>query len=168
MHHYAEVQTQLGKLRVGYSPDGITMITLAGGSAAAFERAYAKLCGIRPQPGEVPERYRQAVQKAAAGKSFSPVPIDLSGLTEFQLKVLEELQKVPRGEVRTYSWLARKVGRPQAARAVGNTMARNPVPFIIPCHRVVPSSGGIGNYGLGKSLKRDLLVLEGVPVERLK
>jgi O-6-methylguanine DNA methyltransferase len=167
MHYYGELETGMGKLRIGYSPDGITMITLAGGTGAAFEKAYRKHCGIEPQPGKVPQRYRQAVLQAAAGRAFDPVPIDLSGLSKFQLKVLGELQKVPRGEVRTYSWLARKVGCPLAARAVGNIMARNPVPFLIPCHRVVPSSGGIGNFGFGKSRKRELLEREGVPVELL-
>ncbi|HTY64790.1 MAG TPA: MGMT family protein [Acidobacteriota bacterium] len=168
MHYYGDVETEIGKLRVGYGPDGITMINLAGGPAAAFEKAYARLCGVRPQPGKIPDRFRQAVQKAAAGKTFAPVPIDLSGVSKFQLKVLKELQKVPRGEVRTYSWLARKVGRPLAARAVGNTMARNPVPFLVPCHRVVPASGGVGNFGFGKSRKRELLEREGVPAERLE
>jgi O-6-methylguanine DNA methyltransferase len=143
------------------------MITLAEGTVAGFERAYQKLCGVQPQPGKVPERYKQAVIKAAAGRAFDPVPVDLSGLSRFQNRVLKELQKVPRGEVRTYSWLARKIGRPLAARAVGNTMARNPVPFVIPCHRVVPSSGGVGNFGFGTERKRELLQREGVPVERL-
>jgi methylated-DNA-[protein]-cysteine S-methyltransferase len=168
MHYYAEVETKMGKLRIGCSPDGITMVTLAQGSATAYESAYRKLVGVQPQPGKVPEIYKQAVIKAAAGKAFGPISIDLSGLSKFQLKVLKELQKVPRGEVRTYGWLARKVGRPLAARAVGNTMARNPVPFLIPCHRVVPSTGGIGNFGLGKARKRELLELEGVPVELLE
>ncbi len=167
MHYYEEVETVMGKLRVGYGPNGIAVITLAEGPAAAFENAYGKLIGVKPQPGKLPERYKRAVIKAAAGRAFEPVPVDLSGLSKFQLKVLKELQKVPRGEVRTYSWLAAKVGSPLAARAVGNTMARNPVPFLIPCHRVVPSSGGIGNFGLGKTRKRELLQREGVEVELL-
>ena len=167
MHYYAEVETEMGRLWVGYGPGGIAMITLASGAGTAFEKAYRKLLGVEPQPGKVPERYRRAVIKAAAGRAFDPVSLDLSGLSKFQLKVLKELQKVPRGEVRTYAWLARKIGHPQSARAVGNTMARNPVPFLIPCHRVVPSSGGIGNFGLGKSRKRELLQREGVAVERL-
>jgi len=167
MHYYAEVETEMDRLRITYSPHGITMITLAEGAGAAFEKAYGKIFGTQPQQGKIPARYKQAVIKAAAGRAFDPVPIDLSGLSPFQLKVLKELQKVPRGQVRTYAWLAGKVGRPLAARAVGNTMARNPVPFLIPCHRVVPASGGIGNFGLGKERKRTLLRREGVQVERL-
>jgi methylated-DNA-[protein]-cysteine S-methyltransferase len=69
--------------------------------------------------------------------------------------------------VQTYAWLARKAGRPRAARAVGNTMARNPIPILIPCHRVVPAAGGIGNYGLGAAVKRALLKREGVAVHLL-
>ena len=167
MHGYAAVETEMGRLWIGYSSSGITMITLAEGSGGAFERSYRKLFGVEPQPGKLPERYRQALLKAAAGRAFEPVPVDLSGLSKFQLRVLKELQKVPRGEVCTYSWLARKAGRPKAARAVGNTMARNPLPFLIPCHRVVPSTGGVGNYGLGRVRKRELLKREGAPVEML-
>ena len=167
MHYYGEVETEMGQLRIACSPHGITMITLAEGTAEAFENAYRKLLDFQPQQEKMPERYKQAVIKAAAGRAFDPVPIDLSGLSAFQVKVLKALQKVPRGQVHTYSWLAGKVGRPLAARAVGNTMARNPVPFIIPCHRVVPASGGIGNFGLGKERKRTLLRREGVQVEQL-
>lgn len=167
MHRYAAVETETGRLWIAYSSSGITRITLAEGSGGVFEKSYRKLFGVAPQPGKLPERYRRALLKAAAGRAFEPVPMDLSGLSKFQLRVLNELQKVPRGEVCTYAWLARKAGSPQAARAVGNTMARNPLPFLIPCHRVVPSSGGVGNYGLGKERKRELLKREGVAVEIL-
>jgi methylated-DNA-[protein]-cysteine S-methyltransferase len=107
------------------------------------------------------------VMEAAAGRAFNPVPLDLSSFSAFQQKVLKILQQVPRGEVRTYGWLARKAGRPKAARAVGNAMASNPIPFLIPCHRVVPAAGGVGNYGLGSRLKRELLQREGVDVDQL-
>ena len=160
MHQYSEVETKMGRLRVAFSPKGITTICLADGSRTAFENAYSRRLGVRPQQGEMPEPFKQAIIKAAAGSPYDPVPIDLSGLSEFQLKVLKALQRVPRGEVQTYAWLAQKAGSPKAARAVGNIMARNPVPVLIPCHRVVPASGGSGNYGLGKARKRELLQRE--------
>jgi methylated-DNA-[protein]-cysteine S-methyltransferase len=168
MHYYSEVKTMMGNLRIGCSPKGITAISLADESRAAFEQAYLKRLGVRPQQGGIPERFERAVVKAAAGRAYAPVPLDISGLSEFQAKVLKALQKVPRGSVKTYAWLARQAGRPEAARAVGNTMARNPVPILIPCHRVVPSSGGTGNYGLGKSRKRELLSREGVAIDQLQ
>lgn len=167
MHCYSEVKTELGSFRVACNSNGIAMISLAKGAPDAFENAYQKCFGIRPQAGKIPESFKRAVARAAAGRAYNPVPIDLSGISEFQLRVLNTLRRVPRGEVRTYGWLARKVGKPKAARAVGNTMARNPVPILIPCHRVVPASGGIGNYGLGQALKRELLAREGVVVAEL-
>lgn len=167
MHWYSEVETKSGKLRVGWSMKGITIICLAEGAPEAFENACQKRLGVRPQKGKIPKSFRHAVVEAAAGRVYNPVPIDLSDLSEFQRKVLRVLRQVRRGEVRTYAWLACKAGRPRAARAVGNTMARNPVPFLIPCHRVVPAAGGIGNYGLGTALKRELLAREGVDVDRL-
>ncbi len=167
MNFYSEVATEAGKLWVGCNSKGITMISPVKGARTAFEDAYQKRFGARPQYGNLPESYRNAVTNAAAGRSYEPVPTDLSGLPEFHQKVLKVLQQVPRGEVRTYAWLAREVGRARAARAVGNAMAHNPVPLLIPCHRVVPSSGGVGNYGLGPALKRELLAREGVAVNQL-
>jgi O-6-methylguanine DNA methyltransferase len=167
MHNYCKVETEIGKFWVGCSPDGIAMISLAEHGPAAFETAYRQFVGVKPERGDVPESYVHAVREAAAGRVFDAVPIDLCNLSKFQLKVLKILQQVPRGEVRTYGWLARKAGRPNAARAVGNTMARNPVPILVPCHRVVPTAGGIGNYGLGIAMKRELLLREGVPVDEL-
>jgi O-6-methylguanine DNA methyltransferase len=81
-------------------------------------------------------------------------------LTGFQLRVLEETLKIPLGEVRTYSWIARKIGMPGAVRAVGSALRKNPYPLLIPCHRVIKSSGGAGEYSRGRGAKRKLLELE--------
>jgi O-6-methylguanine DNA methyltransferase len=95
-------------------------------------------------------------------KAFS-YRADLSGCTDFQKKVLQAAARIPYGEVRTYSWLAQQAGSPKAARAAGQVMASNPVPIIIPCHRVIGSSGGLCGFAGGLKaldLKRWLLELE--------
>jgi len=95
-------------------------------------------------------------------------PLDISNFTPFQKSVYKKLMNVKFGEVRTYGWLARQIGRGRAARAVGNALAKNPIPVIIPCHRIIPASPAgrrsVGNFSAlgGPSLKRKLLALEGV------
>ena len=91
---------------------------------------------------------------------FSGYRVDLSHLTDFEQSVLCETRKIRYGSMITYSELARAIGRPKATRAVGNALRKNPVPIVIPCHRVVAKSG-IGGYVLGVDLKRRLLELEG-------
>jgi O-6-methylguanine DNA methyltransferase len=86
--------------------------------------------------------------------------MDLSSGTDFQRRVWRALQKIPRGQTRSYGWVARKIGRPKAARAVGTACGANPVPIIIPCHRVIASDGSLGGFGGGLPLKRRLLALE--------
>jgi O-6-methylguanine DNA methyltransferase len=76
--------------------------------------------------------------------------------------------EIPKGEVRSYGWVAREIGRPKAVRAVGSALGHNPVPVVIPCHRVVRSDGMIGNYALGAPMKRELLDTEGVDVEGIE
>ena len=88
------------------------------------------------------------------------LPLDVRG-TAFQRRVWEELRRIPLGETRTYGEVAEAIGSPRAMRAVGTACATNPVPFVVPCHRVVPASGGIGNYGLGPARKAELLRREG-------
>lgn len=80
--------------------------------------------------------------------------------TDFQLRVLEETLKIPFGKVRTYSWIARRLHSPQAVRAVGSALRKNPYPLLIPCHRVVRAEGGIGRYSGGKAVKKKLLEFE--------
>lgn len=90
---------------------------------------------------------------------FSGYEVDLSGLTDFERNVIYETRKIEYGKVVTYSELAARIGTPNAARAVGNALSKNPLPIVIPCHRVV-SKGGIGGYAFGVEAKRGLLKLE--------
>ncbi len=93
--------------------------------------------------------------------SFS-TPCDLRELPEFTQAVLKIVRRIPYGEVRSYCWVAQRLGKPKASRAVGNALARNPVLIVIPCHRVVRKDGSLGGYALGLAWKKSLLALEGV------
>ena len=88
---------------------------------------------------------------------------DISILTEFQQQVLQATQQIPRGRIATYMDIARKIGNPKAVRAVGQALGRNPIPIVIPCHRVIASNGSLGGYsgGGGLETKAKLLQLEG-------
>jgi methylated-DNA-[protein]-cysteine S-methyltransferase len=103
---------------------------------------------------------RQQLQEYFAGerKDFD-LPLQLSG-TEFQVQVLEELQKIPYGETTSYGDIAKRIGRPKAVRAVGAANGRNPLPIIVPCHRVIGSSGDLMGFGGGLDTKAALLRLE--------
>ncbi len=111
---------------------------------------------------------RRWVQRAAAEireylageRAFFDVPWDLRPLPPFSRRVLQAAARIPFGDVRTYGELARAIGAPRASRAVGNALASNPVPLVIPCHRVIRGDGTSGGYGLGPDLKGRLLSLE--------
>jgi len=93
---------------------------------------------------------------------------DLRGVGEFDRAVLAKTLEIPPGEVRPYAWVAREIGHPAAVRAAGSALGRNPVPILIPCHRVVRSDGDTGNYGFGPSLKVDLLQAERVNLDETR
>lgn len=105
------------------------------------------------------EAARQVNEYLSGRRTAFDLPLSIEG-TDFQMDVLEAVEDIPYGDVRTYAEISEESGHPGAYRAVGTACARNPLPLIIPCHRVVPSSGGIGNYAGGSSLKRRLLELE--------
>ena len=115
------------------------------------------------------EKAENALDSYLSGRirRFS-IPCDLQGLTPFTHAVLKTTCRIPYGEVRSYRWIAEIVGRPKAARAVGNALARNPVPILIPCHRVVRSNGSLGGYALGTKWKRMLLKMEKKHAGRLQ
>jgi len=89
------------------------------------------------------------------------LPLDLQDQPRFRVKVWEVLQSIPYGRVRSYGWVARKVGKPKAARAVGAACGANPVPLLVPCHRVIAGDGTLGGFSGGLSRKKRLLKLEG-------
>ncbi len=90
------------------------------------------------------------------------IEVDISDLPEFTQKVLEELRRIPYGETRSYSEIGVLAGCPKGSRAIGQALKRNPVPIIIPCHRVIRHDGSLGGFSLGEKIKKRLLFLEGV------
>ncbi len=93
---------------------------------------------------------------------------DLRGVGDFDRAVLAKTLEIPPGEVRPYAWIAKEIGHPAAVRAAGSALGRNPVPVLIPCHRVVKSDGATGNYGFGPQLKIDLLHAEQVNLDETR
>lgn len=107
------------------------------------------------------EQARQQLREYLGGRrTFFTVPVDLGGIGEFQERVLTQANRIPFGQVTSYSDLARRIGHPRAARAVGNALGANPVPVIVPCHRVIRGDGSWGHYAFGGALKTRLLELE--------
>ena len=162
---FDRVETPAGPMLVVFSDRGIRLITAADADVRA---AYAKRCGRILAEGRLPDALRREVLAAIGGEGVDKPHVDLDEASDLERDVLQLLMRIPRGEVRTYAWVARQIGRPRAVRAVGNVVAKNRVPFLMPCHRVVPSSGGIGNYIFGSDAKRALLEREGVDVGELE
>jgi len=140
----------LDRISIQATPDGVSLIR----------------AGRLPKPAtaaarRVAQRAREELSEYFQGKrAFFSVPVDLSGAPDFQKKVLAATRRIPFGEVRPYAWVARRIGHPRAVRAVGTALGRNPVAFIVPCHRVLQTGGGLGGYLFGTDVKSRLLSLE--------
>lgn len=149
----------VGEVVITFNPRGVSAVTLADDD---FEAYLGERIGRRLIRSEAPKAWGHLIPERIEAGSPGKLPVDLRSVTRFQEKVLLEAATIPKGEVRPYGWLARQVGQANAARAVGSTMARNPIPLIIPCHRVVRSDGHIGSYSLGgPDRKWALLTAEG-------
>lgn len=163
----ADSYAQVGDVWVAFSDRGLRM--LHRGAVDEFQAAHAARFCRTLKAGTLPDALRKQVDDALHGEGVAKPSIDWDDeLSDLEREVLGTLTRIPRGEVRTYEWVARQVGRPRAVRAVGTVCARNAVPFVVPCHRVVPSTGGVGNYAFGSPLKRELLRREGVDVDALE
>jgi methylated-DNA-[protein]-cysteine S-methyltransferase len=111
---------------------------------------------------QLPSDLERAVMRGFETADTLGIPVDLTGLTAFQKSVLEVCAAIPAGQVRPYGWIAAAIGNPGAVQAVGTALGHNPIPLIVPCHRVVRSDGSIGHYAFGPERKQQLLVREGV------
>ena len=163
--------TRLGWIGLVFSPKGLRATTPPRPSRDHTLREVAALGATEPaseaEAGDLPRRLRAFAEGANLDLTADidwdnlPTPTRSGGLSGFRRAVLEETMRIPAGQTRSYGWLAQRVGNPRAARAVGRVMATNPLPIVVPCHRVVASDGSLGGYGAGLPMKEALLRLEG-------
>ncbi|HEY2703008.1 MAG TPA: methylated-DNA--[protein]-cysteine S-methyltransferase [Candidatus Dormibacteraeota bacterium] len=165
---YAPAESSLGTVLVAHGPAGVVAVR-RGTDGAEFEAWFREHRGGAVHPAAaLPEALATAVAAGLRGDGRG-VDVDLGGLTEFQRDVLGATRTIPRGEVRTYGWVAREIGRPGAVRAVGTALGHNPIPLLIPCHRVVQGDWRLGQYsGGGPEAKRRVLAAEGVDAADLE
>src|SRR6266576_5440245 len=140
---YAKFETVLGPVYVAWNQLGVSA-AMRSKSAAEFEDWFRKDVGRQLMRVEPPHDLAAKIEDQLEGKRR--MKFDLRGLTPFTQAVLMKTQEIRRGEVRPYGWIAREIGHPAAVRAVGTALANNPIPYFIPCHRVVRTDGMIGNY----------------------
>lgn len=155
---FSVFESPLGPVAVAFNALGISAVDLYDdGFGTRFTERFHRPASEADPPREWVDLIQQALE---VGQPLA-LPIDFDSVTSFQKQVLIHTAAIPRGQTRSYGWLADRVGRPRAARAIGGSMAANPVPLIIPCHRVIRSDGNIGHYGIGGAdNKRKLLQLE--------
>lgn len=164
---YGVVNTRVGRLLVAQSEAGVCRVAFEGIPESDVLFDLATSFGPRiVESTEATREAREALESYIEGDLLRfDVPVDFGLVgSSFHRKVLRRLQKVPRGKVMTYGQLAGAIGHPKAARATGTALAQNPIPVIVPCHRVVPSSMKVGNYGGQPWRKEFLLRLEGAEV----
>ena len=166
---YASVDSPFGKLLVARTDRGVVRLKLPGGRDSQIsddETLEALATYVSPRVLEAPSRLdeeRRELEEYFEGKRDRfDVPVDWS-LTSagFRSRALHAVARIPYGKTKTYAEIAKAAGNDRAFRAAGTACGRNPIPLIVPCHRVVQSGGGIGNYGGGPEMKRALLDLEG-------
>ena len=152
--YYCYLDTPIGELLLAGEDDALSMIGFPKGS-------------MRREPDadwifnetQLADASRQLLEYFSGERRSFDLPLKLNG-TEFQVSVLEALQDIPYGETTSYGEIAKRIGRPKAVRAVGAANGRNPIPIIVPCHRVIGSTGDLTGFGGGLDTKEALLRLE--------
>jgi O-6-methylguanine DNA methyltransferase len=155
--------SSIGDVLVAYNQRGVSTVlpVAAHGGVAKIEAEFGARFGrplhADPDPSS---SFIRRVDRGLAGQRVK-LEYDLRGVSEFGRAVLAKALEIPRGEVRPYGWIAAEIGRPNAVRAVGTALRRNPVPLLIPCHRVVRTDGRLGDYAFGSTAKVAALEAEG-------
>lgn len=158
---WVRVPSPMGEVDVAFTDRGVAYVRPAETFKAGFRERFGRplLPAARPPAG--------LVTALRTGRR-SGLALDLGGMSDFQRDVLLATGEIPRGEVRPYAWIADRIGRPRAVRAVGTALATNPVPLLIPCHRVTRSDATPGEYVFGAASKESLLRGEGADLDGLR
>lgn len=158
---YTVFQTTRGWMGILVSPEGILAVTLPQTNR---QQAFILLGEQTKQAAFSPEAFndiRQRFQDYYSGKkTLFPDNLDFSNATAFQKQVWQAARLIPHGETRSYGWVAGQIGKPRAARAVGQALGKNPFLIIVPCHRIIAGDGTLGGFGCGLPAKQHLLELE--------
>jgi len=166
---FATIDSALGPLFVAWNGRGVSMVDVAE-DGDAFVARHDALTGRPAYPADaLPARLAAAIVRRLDGDRRVRIDLDLRGHSRFEQDVWHKAVEIPRGEVRPYGWIAAEIGRPRAVRAVGTALGHNPVPLIVPCHRVVRTDGTIGQYSLGgPHNKRVILAAEGLDPDAME
>ena len=158
----AKIDSPLGALYVAFRDSGITYVALDRGEGdEATLQSMKRGLGRGVVPSQAPAWVTETIATFFRDHRSNLDRVDISDLTPFEQATLHATAQIPAGETRSYGWVAQFIGHPKAARAVGRVMARNPVPLLFPCHRVVNSDGTLHNYEYGLEVKAQILELEG-------
>ena len=157
---YGQMLSPLGPLYLVVSDQGLCAIHYHESEEGIV--AWGKACDLSPLPDSESIRpfARQLTEYFAGEREAFDVPLDLSTASPFVQRVLRATAQIPFGHLVTYKAIANEIGEPSATRAVGNALGSNPIPIVVPCHRVVRSDGSLGGYTGGTEIKRHLLMLE--------
>ena len=152
----------MGKIHAVSTSLGLCRLIIGEIDESEFLRRIEAEFRVRPvKSKKLLFQTRHGLDRYLSGRSRSiPAPVEFLHGTPFDRKVWDTLSRIPYGQTRSYAWVARRIGRPRAFRAVGGACGRNPIPIVIPCHRVVSKSGGLGGYSGGLQYKKRLLHLE--------
>lgn len=170
--HWGWFKVGKGWAAAAWTPKGLSGLVLPRADRTATLRELISSLPSVPaetweeEPNPVPAWIAQECSKAYRGRPFRLPKFDLGFLTSFQQKILLATCSIPRGQYRSYGWVAAKAGYPRGARAAGQALNRCPIDLFIPCHRVIASGNRIGGYGGDGRRKVELLELEGVSIKR--
>lgn len=162
--HWSELSSPLGPLFIAATERGVCAIEF-GRRKARIPTLPNTATRLEKSASAVAPAMAQLREYFAGQRTIFDLPVDLSALTPFQQEVLTVTRQIPAGQTWTYQRVAQEMGRPKSSRPVGQALARNPIPIVIPCHRVIASDGSLGGYsgGSGLKAKRWLLQHEGAP-----
>ncbi len=154
------IDSPFGPVWVSWSTRGVTGLTprFACETIDDFLEAHRRNAYTAQR---LPHDLGDRIENALAHGATMDVPVDFRGLADFQHSVLATCATIEPGTVRSYGWIAEQLENPGSVRAVGTALGRNPIPLIVPCHRVIRSDGTVGNYAFGPEMKRQLLIREG-------